>query len=359
MSNPRDGAAGRLPGAAEGPPLRLAVVGCGAVTELYHLPALLASTDVSVEVCVDLDLERARTMASRLPGAVALATPEDLVGRVDAVLLAAPNATHAAVGAPLLAAGIAVLVEKPMARTVQECDLLLQAAASSGAVLAVGHDFRHFPVARFTRQLMASGALGEVLRVDVRQSAGGRWPYASAAALSPAAGGGVLLDFGVHVLDLLLWWLGDMTVVAARDDARGGIETECEIDFRLAGGAPGVLELSRSRDLRDTVVLECERGVVEVGVFEPALLRITLHGDDLAAQAAVPDPEFARTPMPTVFGRQLAAFARAVRGDASGIVTGEQGRRAVALVEAGYAARHPWRLPWDYPEAYAVVGPPR
>jgi predicted dehydrogenase len=104
------------------------------------------------------------------------------------------------------------------------------------------------------------------------------------------------------------------------------------------------------------VVVECERGVMEIGVFEPALLRITLHGEELAAEAAVPDREFAQSPMPTVFGRQLAAFARAVRGDASGIVSGAEGRRAVALVEACYAARQPWRMPWDYPEAYAAVG---
>jgi predicted dehydrogenase len=337
-------------------PLRLGVVGCGAVTERYHLPALLAAPDdVQVSAFVDLDVDRARALASRFPGAAAFSTHEELRGRVDAVLLAAPNALHAAIGAPLLADGIHLLVEKPMARTVAECDRLLEAAASGAAVIAVGHDFRHFPVARYARQLFAARTLGEVHRVDVRQSAGGRWPYASPAALSPAAGGGVLLDFGVHLLDLLTWWLGDLRVVAARDDARGGIETDCEVEFELAGGAPVFFELSRTRELRDTVVVECERGTVEIGIFEPAVVRLTPRGGDLAAEGSVPDAVFTRAPMPTVFGRQLGEFARAVRGEPSAIVTGAEGRRVVALAEECYALRRPWQLPWDYPDAYTFV----
>ena len=333
--------------------LRLGVVGCGAVTERYHLRALLAAgDDVEIVAFVDPDLERARSLASRFPSAAALSDAHDLPGRVDAVLLAAPNALHAAIGVPLLTDGIHLLVEKPMARTVAECDRLREAAAAGSAVLAVGHDFRHFPVSRFARQLFSAGALGDVLRVDVRQSAGGRWPYASPAALSPEAGGGVLLDFGVHLFDLLLWWLGNLRAVAARDDARGGIETDCELELELPNGAPVHFELSRTRQLRDTVLVECERGTVEIGVFDPAVLRITPRGGDLAAEGAVPDAAFARAPMASVFGRQLAAFVRATRGEDSDIVTGTEGRRVVALAEACYALREPWRMPWDYPEAY-------
>ncbi|HEX6104578.1 MAG TPA: Gfo/Idh/MocA family oxidoreductase, partial [Gemmatimonadales bacterium] len=232
---------------------------------------------------------------------------------------------------------------------------MLAAAAAGGAVLAVGHDFRHFPVARFARDLFASATLGPVGRVDLRQSAGGRWPYASAAVLSPEAGGGVLLDFGVHLLDLLLWWLGDIEVVACRDDAVGGIETECALELRLAAGAPVAVELSRSRSLRDTVLVECERGSIEIGVFEPALVRLTPRGGATSLVGDVPDSGFSRAPLAAVFGRQLADFVAASRGEGEPTVTGEEGRRVVALAERCYAVRRPLRMPWDYPEAYAVV----
>jgi predicted dehydrogenase len=337
-------------------PLRLAVVGCGAVAERYHLPALLASPDLRIVAFADPNLERARALATRAPGAAALGSHEELPGLVDAVLIAAPNAYHERIALPLLQAGVHVLVEKPMARTASECDRMRAAAESGGAVLAVGHDFRHFPVARFAKELFAGGTLGTVRRVALRQSAGGRWPYASAAVLSPDAGGGVLIDFGVHLLDLLLWWLGDMRALACRDDAGGGIETECEVELELAGGAPVHVVLSRTRALSDTVAVECDRGTVEIGVFEPAMIRVTPVGGTLPLVGTVPDAEFERAPLATVFGRQLADFVGAIRSQRAPAVTGADGRRVVALTESCYALRQPLRLPWDYPEAYAAVG---
>ena len=337
-------------------PLRVGVVGCGAVAERYHLPALLASPDVRVVAFADPVLERARALAARAEGAAAVASLDELPGQVDAALVAAPNAFHEELALPLLSAGIHVLVEKPMARTAAECDRMRAAAAGGGAVLAVGHDFRHFPVARFAKALFAGGTLGPVQRVELRQSAGGRWPYASTAVLSPDAGGGVLIDFGVHLLDLLLWWFGDLRAVACRDDAAGGIETECELALELAGAVPLDVTLSRSRALSDTVVVACERGTVEIGVFEPAMVRITPAGGTLPLVGTVPDPEFERAPLATVFGRQLADFVAAIRGESPPAVTGEDGRRVVALAESCYALRRPLRLPWDYPEAYAAVG---
>ena len=336
--------------------LRVGVVGCGAVAERYHLPALLASPDIVLTAFADPAVERARTLAGRVQGATAVASHESLIGLVDAVVVAAPNAFHERIAVPLLSAGVHVLVEKPMARTAAECDRMCAAAAARGAVLAVGHDFRHFPVARFARELFAGGTLGPVRRVALRQSAGGRWPYASAAVLSPEAGGGVLLDFGVHLFDLLLWWLGDLRPLACRDDALGGVETECEVELELDGGAPVEVTLSRTRALSDTVLVTCERGSVEIGVFEPAMVRVATAGGTLSLVGSVADAEFERAPLLTVFGRQLADFVAAVRGGRPPTVTAEEGRRVVALAEACYARRQPLRLPWDYPEAYAAVG---
>jgi predicted dehydrogenase len=336
------------------PPLRLGVIGCGAVTERYHLPALLASSDIRVTAFADPALDRARALAERAGGGSAVADHRELIGTVDAALVAVPNAWHEPIASDLLRAGIHVLVEKPMARTAVECDRMIAAAASAGAVLAIGHDFRHFPVARFARDFFVAGALGRIRRVDLRQSAGGRWPYASTAVLSPAAGGGVLLDFGVHLYDLLLWWLGEIEPVSYRDDAEGGVESECECELRLADGAPVHVELSRSRTLRDTVVVEGERGRVEIGVFEPAVVRLSLPGGAELAGAA-PDPEFDRAPLRAVFGRQLADFVGAIRQRRAPLVSGPDARRAVALVEGCYARKQPLRWPWSWPEAYAAV----
>jgi predicted dehydrogenase len=132
-------------------PLRLGVVGCGAVAERYHLPALMGAPDVVVSAFVDPDAQRAQALAARVPGAIAASAVDAVSEHLDAVLLTAPNVVHASVGVPLLERGVHLLVEKPMARTAAECDALIGAASLSGAVLAIGHDFRHFPIARYAR----------------------------------------------------------------------------------------------------------------------------------------------------------------------------------------------------------------
>src|SRR4029079_16144068 len=86
----------------------------------------------------------------------------------------------------------------------------------------------------------------------------------------------------------------------------GGVETECELRLRTASGAEVLVELTRLREMRDTTIVRASRDTVAIGIFEPALLRLgALSGD-------VPDLEFERAPIRTVFVRQLTDFAHAV-----------------------------------------------
>jgi predicted dehydrogenase len=336
--------------------LRVGIVGCGAVTELYHVPALLASRDVTIDSVVDPNMDRARAIAARAGSPSILSTHKELVGRVDLAIVATPNAHHERVTSDLLEAAVPVLVEKPMGRTVAECDRMLGAAARTDTLLAVGQDFRYFPVARFARDLFSSGLLGPIRRVDVQQGTGSRWPYASTDALSPESGGGILLDFGVHLLDLLLWWLGDLRPIACRHDAAGGIDTECELDLELVGGAPVHVDLSRTRALRDTTLVQAERGTIELSLFQPTLIRLALSeaGPDLIGSPG--DPQFDRSPMRTVFSRQLSDVVHALREHRQPLVNGAAGKRVVALIEGCYTLAQSLRLPWDFPEVYSAIG---
>jgi predicted dehydrogenase len=335
--------------------LRLGIVGCGAVTERYHLPAVAASADVELVALVDPVRERAAALAQEHGATRALASHTDLPGVVDVAIVAAPNHLHAPIATELAQAGVHVLVEKPLARTVAECDEISSAARASGVVVAVGHDFRHFPVARLARGLLADQVLGPVQAADLQQSAGGRWPYASTYVFSrEQSGGGVLLDFGVHMLDLLSWWFGDLSVRAYADDTVAGVETECELALDTGSGAAVTMGLTRLRPMRDTTIVRCERGTLEIGIFEPAVIRLTLRdGSTLAGDAH--DPAFASAPMRTVFGRQLSDFVRAVRLGEEPLVPIREGRRVVDLVERCYAVRTPLRRPWDWPEAYSGI----
>jgi predicted dehydrogenase len=333
--------------------LRIAIVGCGAVTERYHLPAITTSADVKLVALVDPVQERAETLAATFGVDETASDHAALVGRVDAAIVATPNHLHASVAAELASAGVHVLVEKPLAVTAAQCAEIEAAVQAGGVVGAVGHDFRHFPIARAARELVAAGVAGEIAHVELLQSSGSRWPYASAYVYRrEQSGGGVLVDFGVHMLDLLRWWLGELTVTAYRDDAAGGVETECELELETAAGTPVHFVLTRLRELRDTTVIRGDRAALEIGIFDPSLLRLTLRtGTRIDGDA--PDAEFATAPLRTVFRRQLDDFVAAVRTGGEPLVPLRDGRRAVELVEAAYALRRPLRRAWDWPDAYA------
>ena len=150
--------------------LRLGIVGCGAVAELYHLPAVAACPDVRLVGLADPRREHAAELAERYGAELVTEGAAGLIDAVDAVVVATPNSLHAEAAIELARAGVHVLVEKPLARTTAECDAIADAVAAAGVVAAVGHDFRHFPVARAARELL--DLVGDVESAELLQSAG-------------------------------------------------------------------------------------------------------------------------------------------------------------------------------------------
>jgi predicted dehydrogenase len=332
--------------------VRVAVVGCGAVAQIHHLPAIVASDRVEAAVLVDADEKRARALAERF-GVPEVATDfRVLPGKVEAAVVALPNSLHAPVSSELLRRGVHVLVEKPMAMSVRECDEMIDAARAGRAVLAVGLDFRFFDASVFVRDLLRDGLLGSIRRFDLRQGVIPRWPFATDFLLKKEmAGGGVLADFGVHVLDLLLWWLGDLSVVEYRDDALGGVESDCEMV--LSGGADGsgvtgAVEISRTRNLRNTCIFEGERATLEAGIWDSdPELRLSIAGSEVALAGRARREASGGLNFADVFVRQIDDFARAIRLRREPLVSGAEGRRSQALIEACYECRQPLVLPWS------------
>ena len=329
--------------------VRLAVVGCGAVAQIHHVPAIAASSRVEAAVLVDADEKRARELAQRY-GVPEVATDyRELPGQVDGAVVALPNSLHAPVSIELLRRGVHVLVEKPMAMTVAECDAMIEAARAGRAVLAVGLDFRFFDSSLLVRDLLRDGLIGQIHRFDLRQGVIPRWPFATDFLLKKEmAGGGVLADFGVHVLDLLLWWLGDLTATDYRDDALGGVESDCEMTLATAAGLTGTVEISRTRNLRNTCVLEGSQARLEVGIWDSdPEVRLSIAGSEVALAGHARRGGETGLNFLDTFIRQIDDFARAIRGKREPFVPGYEGRRSLALIESCYAQRRFLDLPWS------------
>lgn len=192
--------------------LRVAIVGCGAIGH-KRAKALGAARLV---MCADTNRDRAEMLARTTAGATPTTEWRAVVDDrgVDIVVVATTNDRLADISIAAAAAGKHVLVEKPAARSVAEIDAVIEAASRHRRLIRVGFNHRYHPALLKARQIFESGALGEMMFVRGRYGHGGRAGYDKEWRADPVqAGGGELIDQGVHLIDLSRWFLGDFTVV--------------------------------------------------------------------------------------------------------------------------------------------------
>ncbi len=192
---------------------RFAIVGCGAIGQ----KRAAALGEHRLVACADAALERAERLAATHAGCEPVADYRQAIDRpdVDAVIVATTNDALTPVACSAAELGKHVLVEKPGARSFAELGTLIEAAERSGATVRVGFNHRFHPALQRARQIFDEGGVGELLYIRARYGHGGRLGYEREWRADPEiAGGGELLDQGVHLIDLARWFAGDLRVVA-------------------------------------------------------------------------------------------------------------------------------------------------
>jgi len=336
--------------AATGGPLRIAIAGCGSITEGAHLPAILASPEVRLVGLVDTSEARLRSLKEKFcPDVPGFRDHKELFDKVDAVVLALPNFLHAPIGTEFLKRGISVLCEKPLSVRKEECVQLCAAAKSGGAVLAVGFVTRFFPSTLLTRHLLETGFLGHLHSFDYEFGTAGGWETASGYNLSrETSAGGVLAISGSHFLDRMLFLFGDVDVVRFLDDSRGGLEANCIAELLAAFDGrrlPGTVTLSKTHRLANRLRIVGEKGVITVAEGQTLSVTFFLSGSDLR-QEIFPAGIVPGAPEQDYFRHQLEDFVRAIREDTEPRVAGEQGLKSAALMEECYARAERLDEPW-------------
>jgi predicted dehydrogenase len=242
--------------------LRVGIVGAGLWAQRAHLPAFARAPDVEVRAIADPDVDRAKALARQFGVAHAVADYRDvLAAGVDALAIVAPDDVHHGVAAAALGAGLPVLCEKPLARTVEEAADLVRRAAAAGVVTKLGFVFRYSPALRRLRELVQEGYVGRPHTLVVYSQnpqfldprAPVHWKMERA-----RTGGGVFVEYGSHSLDLARWIVGELTevcanmrtVVAERPDPGGGPPRPVDVDdvcswlASLEGGVEAVFHAS-------------------------------------------------------------------------------------------------------------------
>jgi predicted dehydrogenase len=329
--------------------LKIAILGCGAVTQESHLPALKALGVVPF-LLVDKSLQRARELARSFGVPYVDDDYRAYVGEIEAAIVALPHYLHAPVCVDLLRQGIHVLVEKPMALTATECTNMIHAEKYGNAVLAVGLTRRFRAATQWVKAVLDAGLLGTIESFDFREGSVFNWPVASDFFFrKEAAGGGVLIDAGAHTLDLLLWWLGDVVSFEYYDDSYGGVEADCELYLTLTSGAQGVVELSRTRNLRNSAILRGQRGEIEVSLHSNRLIarppEILAYESSVVSGNRLPKQSYEE-----LFVLQIKDWLKAIESRQIPRVPGTEAARSIAWIKACYEKRQLLELPWVRPD---------
>ena len=253
----------------------------------------------------------------------------------DIVDICTPTPYHKDAAILAARAGKAVFVEKPLARTLSDCDAIVQAAQEHDVPVGVAHVVRYFPAFRQAREILQAGAVGTPVTVRTARLAGFPTrpaPDGSNWYADPAQSGGVILDALLHDFDWLLWCFGPVARVHARD-LRGSPEHAGKRDYALVTllFASGVVahvtgSWAHSGPLRASFEVCGDSGLLEYDSARTSSVTLTAAGGGLSDSPLAPedDPYFA----------ELIDFARCVRNGLPPPVPASEARDAVRVALA-------------------------
>lgn len=332
-------------------PFRLALVGCGAISELYYAPAIREACRHSplelVALC-DPSSSRLQMLQRCFPNVRSVTAFRDVLSLgIDLAVVASPPRFHAEQVNELLTAGVHVLCEKPMASSVAEAETMINAACVAQRVLAIGLFRRFFPALQAIKDLVSDGALGATQSFSFNEGGSFNWPAASGSFFQKHhTPGGVLLDVGVHVLDLVCWWFGEPTSLAYEDDAMGNLEANCLLRLSFPGGLAGEVRLSRDTAMANRYVIQFERGEVSWAVGDGNHLDLRLNGLPVQWRSELWSNNAPAATYHHAFVHQLLNVVAAARGTEALLVPGEEGIRSLRLIDTCYRSRRLMAMPW-------------
>jgi predicted dehydrogenase len=297
--------------------LRAAVVGVGHLGQ-YHADKLAAMEGIELVAVVDTDAARAQAVAAK-HGCQALTDARVLLGQVDLAIVAVPTEHHHPVALAFLAAGVHVLVEKPITRTLEEADALLAAARTKGALLAVGHLERFNPAFRALAQ-----TLTQPLFIDCERLSGFKQRGIDV---------DVVLDLMIHDLDLVQSMarseIGQMSACGFQVMTDSIDIANVRIEF--ASGCVANLSASRvsQAPVRKMRVFQADQ--YASADLQAGKLRVVRRDrNDERGGGAIAEDETGFEDRDALRA-EVENFVAAVRGGRPPLVTGEDGRRALAL----------------------------
>ncbi len=309
-------------------PLRVALIGCGFIGR-RHLENIAARTDVLLEATVDVREEAARGLCQEFKGRYFTVHPEQIFEdrSIDAVLICTHHDSHTKLALDAAASGKHILLEKPMALTVEECRQIAAAADRAGITLTVNFKFRFAPAVLKVKELIPS-PLALHGQLTMERMPDGLWVR------DPVRGGGLILATACHSLDMVSWLSGSTPVRVYAESVPVLPEQGCNVTaatatVRFANGTIASLLLAEagenpyaSKWLHEVFGEDCS------GVLYDHFRQAYFSGAAISHYAAEDELRADGT-----FG-VLEDFVNAVRTGSKPVISAEDGLRATRFAQA-------------------------
>ncbi|MEX0800766.1 MAG: Gfo/Idh/MocA family oxidoreductase [Dehalococcoidia bacterium] len=342
---------------------RVGIVGSGFVASL-HAQALQQAPDAEVVAAASPSAEHAFVFARTFGIPHAFIDYRDmLVGDlVDAITVACPNDLHFEVTRAAAAAGKHVLVDKPLAVNLSQCDAMIQACREANVILMYGENLCFAPKYVRARQLAEEGALGDVYYVRQLECHNG--PHSPWFWDVERSGGGVLMDMGCHSIAVCRWLFGNARVESVSAElgtfVHGGLtkgDDHSLVTMRFAGGGIGLAENSWARPggLDDRAEVYGTKGLTIADLSRgSALTTYSEPGYGFAMEKSSGTRGWTFSGFEEVwsegFQAEMAHFVQCVREGERPLLTGEDGRAVMEIICAAYRSARTGRhvsLPFE------------
>jgi predicted dehydrogenase len=320
------------------------------VTREYHIPALLGLPGVDIVGLCDRDADTAVDVQSEFNLTAKVSrTVAELQGTADVALVATPPRSHESLTRELLAMGMDVLCEKPLATSSAEGEAMVDAAVRAERLLGVGLITRYHENNGVLKRILEDGLLGEIQEVVAESGGALDWTMTTGAYYSQETTvGGVFFDAGVHLVDRVLWLFGRLEGVTYEDDSFGGVESNARLTGTLliqGRSVPCRMGFSWTHDLANAIVVVGRTGTATLKLTdsEPVVVRRLIGGEPMDMRISSRAFHGEET---GVFTRQWEDFLEAVETRRPPVIDARSALPALRLIEQAYAVRRAMPQPW-------------
>jgi len=334
--------------------VRTGVIGCGHIAEQAHLPNLLGCPLAELVAAADTRKERLIAVRQKFGVKNLYEDYHDMLKEdlIDAVSICVPTFLHSQVSVDASEAGKHILCEKPIAATLDDADRMISAARKNDVKLMIGHYLRFLPNHKLAKEWAQKGKIGKVYFVRAQFASSG--PYGTLGMTSPfyfdpEKGGGVLLDAGSHLADMLLWMFGDIAGVhayigthmnkinQADDVASVSLKFERGMVGEIFASWVSIQNWHLMTDYNNIQILGTEGSMHSdcmgpyLSYFNEKSLVCRLKGMIRLTPMDL-DPKVPFIARDYAYKKEIDSFVGCIAKDKEPLITGEDGRRALKVI---------------------------